>query len=180
MQSRTVVRAAVLAASVGTAFCFTATAWAQDVHEIPQSIEVQHTDDIFALTQLALRPAPVGPAAKAALDLLKRHHQRENEYILPPLTLLDALAAGKVTPDMRWAIPMADKVKATKELIFIEHTQITDAMNALLSAAELANDKEAVDFARSAVADSMGDMELQEPMTVLIGEYLKLKLPPAP
>jgi len=37
-----------------------------------------------------------------------------------------------------------------------------------------------VDFARSAVADSMGDMELQEPMTVLIGEYLKLKLPPAP
>src|SRR5689334_2359130 len=68
--------------------------------EIPQSIRLQHQEDEAALTELSRKPAPVGPAAKAALDLIKRHHQREVEYILPPLTLLPQIADGKVTPDM--------------------------------------------------------------------------------
>jgi hypothetical protein len=74
---------------------------------------------------------------------------------------------------------MADKVKATREEIFLEHTAVTDAMNAILLEADKVDDKEAAEFARAAAADSLGDLEIQEPTTVLIGEYLKLKLGPA-
>jgi hypothetical protein len=153
---------------------------AQPAHDIPQSIRLQHQEDEATLTELSRKPAPVGPAAKAALDLLKRHHQREAEYILPPLTLLPQLADGKVTPDMKWAIEMADQVKASREQIFQEHAQITEAMNALLLAAERAHNPDAAEFARGAVADSLADMELDEPTTVLIGEYLRSKLPATP
>jgi hypothetical protein len=146
-------------------------------HDIPQSIRLQHQEDEATLTELSRRPAPVGPAAKAALDLVKRHHQREAEYILPPLTLLPQIADGKITPDMKWAIAMADRVKANREQIFQEHSQITDAMNALLQAAERANNAAAAEFARGAVADSLSDMELQEPMTIVIGDLLRSKLP---
>jgi DNA-binding XRE family transcriptional regulator len=155
-------------------------AMAQPAHDIPQSIRLQHEEDEATLNELSRKPAPVGPAAKAALDLVKRHHQREAEYILPPLTLLPQLADGKVTPDMKWAIEMADKVKANHEQIFQEHAQITDAMNALLLAADRAHNAAAAEFARGAVADSLADMELDEPTTILIGDYLRSKLPATP
>ena len=78
---------------------------------------------------------------------------------------------------MKWAIAMADRVKAEREQIFQEHTQITDAMNALAAAARKAHDMAAFDFAAAAVADSLNDIELIEPMTIVIGDYLKAKLP---
>ena len=109
--------------------------------------------------------------------LFKKHLQREEEYILPPLTLLPLLADGKISPDMKWAIAMADRVRTDREQIFQEHTQITDAMNALAAAAQKAHDTAAYDFARGAAADSLNDIELMEPMTIVIGDYLKTKLP---
>jgi hypothetical protein len=149
---------------------------AQTEHDIPQSIRLEHEDSIAQLTKLSKRRAPVGPAAQKALELIKQHQAREAEYILPPLTLLPLLAAGKISPDMKWAVEMADKIKAHREEIFQEHTQITDAMNALLAAADHARDAEAAEYARTAVADSLGDLEIQEPAALLVGEYLRTKL----
>ena len=145
--------------------------------EIPQSLRVEHNDTLEQLAALARRHGPVGVEAGKAMILFKKHLQREEEYILPPLTLLPLLADGKISPDMKWAIAMADRVRAEREQIFQEHTQITDAMNALATAAQKAHDTAAFDFARGAAADSLNDIELMEPMTIVIGDYLKAKLP---
>jgi hypothetical protein len=147
---------------------------------IPQSIALSHQENVAELTMLSGKPAPVGPAAQAALEVLKAHIVRENTYIMPPLTLLAKLADGKITPDMKWAIAMADRVKADREEIFQEHTRITDAMNALLLAADQANDTSAAEFAHGAVADSLSDIELQLPMTLVIGDLLRSKLEAKP
>ena len=145
--------------------------------EITQSLRLEHQDTLEQLTALSHRHGPVGVEAGKALALFEAHLKREEEFIFPPLTLLPDLAAGKVSPDMKWAIAMADRVKAEREETFQEHTKITDAMNALLAAARKAHDREAMDFAQSAVADSLNDLELLEPMSIVIGEYLKAKLP---
>jgi hypothetical protein len=144
--------------------------------DIPSSILLSHQTDISHLTELTHRPGALGEVAKKALDLLKRHHQREVEYILPPLTLIPSLAAGRFSPDMKWAVAMADKVVANREDIFREHTEITDVMSALHVEAEKVDDTDAADFARDALADSVGDMELQEPASVLVGEIVRAKL----
>ena len=88
-----------------------------------------------------------------------------------------SLPTAKLSEDMKWAIAMAERVKAEREQIFQEHTQITDAMNALATAAQKAHDTAALDFARTAVADLLNDIELLEPMAIVVGEFLKVKLP---
>lgn len=159
------------------------TAWpavaqpAPHAGDIPQSLRLEHEDTLQQLGVLARRRGPVGEEARKALVLFKKHIQREETYILPPLTVLPLLADGKVSPDMKWAIVMADQVKAHREEIFQEHTQITDAMNALAAAARTTHDTAALDFAKAAVADSLNDTELVEPMAIVVGDYLKAKLP---
>jgi hypothetical protein len=150
-----------------------------EVHPIPQSLRVEHDETIERLSMLAKRPGPVGAEARKALVVFKRHAVREQEFILPPLTLLPLLADGKVTPDMAWAVAMADRVKAEQEQIFEEHTQVTEVLNALVVAATKAHDKEAAEFAEAAAADSLNDVELLEPTVLLIGDYLRAKLPAA-
>lgn len=148
-------------------------------HPIPQSEQLEHQDTMAELTALSHRRGPIGEAATKALELYKAHVQRENAYILPPLSLLPMLADGKVTPDMAWALPMIDRVKAEHEEIFQEHTKITDAMSALHAAGQHAHDQHVQDFAEAAVADSLNDLEILEPTVLLIGEYLRSKLPNA-
>jgi hypothetical protein len=169
-----------IAAVLGAVCASSRLANAQPKHEIPQSIQLEHAEIIGQLEELVQRPSPVGPEAQKALELVKRHQQREDEYILPPLTLLPVLAEGKVSPDMQWAIEMADMVKANRTEIFLEHSRITDAMNALLAAAEAANDKDAAEFAKGMVSSSLGDMEVEEPATVMVGEILRTKLRSGP
>ena len=155
-----------------------APAMAQD-HPIPQALRIEQKETLEQLTALAARPAPVGPAAKDALALLQKHYAREREFILPPLTLLLPMSEGKVTPDMRWAIPMTDRVRAEQEQIYVEHATMIDELNLLLEAARTANDADGIDFAQTAAADSLNDLELLVPMVLVIGDYLHARLPPA-
>jgi hypothetical protein len=113
------------------------------------------------------------------LVLYKKHAAREEEFIFPPLTLLPLLADGKVTPDMAWAIPMTDRVRAEREDIFVEHTRLTDALNLLVVAAARAHDSEARAFAEAMATDSLNDLEILQPMLLLIGDILHSKLPAA-
>ena len=91
--------------------------------EIPQSIRLEHENTIEQLTKLSKKHGPVGVEASKALGLFKAHLQREQEFILPPLSLLLQLADGKATPDMKWAIAMADRVKSERELDYQEHAK---------------------------------------------------------
>jgi hypothetical protein len=180
MRSSAIAIPAAFVLAAIAACCLPGPAAAQSTShagDIPQSMRVEHQNTLEQLTALSHKHGPVGVEASKALALFKQHLQREDEFILPPLTLLHDLADGKISPDMKWAIAMADRVKAEREKTFQEHTQITDAMNALAAAARKAHDTAALDFAEAAVADSLTDLELMEPMTIVIGDYLKAKLP---
>ena len=177
--------AAITAAVALTAFVALAppgATWAQQAqqtHPIPQSIRLDHEEAIRQLTAVAHRKGRTGEIARKALEVFKAHIRREEEYILPPLTLAPAIAEGRVTPDMRWAIAMVDRIKADREIIFTEHTTITAWMNQLAEAARRSHEKDVLELARTLVADSLTDTEVMEPAAIVIGEYLRAKLPPA-
>ena len=151
---------------------------AAEAHPIPQSLILEHQETMERLTELSARQGKVGEVARQALDLFKRHTQREQDYILPPLALLPDLADGHVTPDMQWALDMADRVRSDREVIFQEHSAVTDVLNALLVAGQAAHDREAIEFARAAATDSLNDIEIMEPTVVMIGDVLRAKLAP--
>jgi hypothetical protein len=167
------IAAAVLAAAV---FFAGAPARADDAHPIPQSLRLAHEATIQYVTQLAARPARVGEEARRLLPLYQAHMAKEDEYILPPLTLLPALARGEASPDMRWAIPMSDRVKAEQDEIYRSHTAVIEQCAALEFAAENAGDNDVRDWVHSAIVDDLGDLELQEPMAVLVGDILRARL----
>jgi hypothetical protein len=169
------ILAAIATLGVGTGAVSTAAAEPAG-HLIPQSLAMEHRETIERLEALGRRPGAVGAAARKSLALFRRHVAREEEFILPPLTLLPRLAGGKAAPDMAWAIPMCDRVKAEQREIFQEHTDITTAANELWAAGMAAHDKQAMDFARGAVADSLNDLEIEEPAVLMIGTWLHDKL----
>jgi len=181
-RSSTLLASLALAAaawSLSPGIAVSQTAPAAVAHPIPQSLRLEHEDTAERLGRLAKRPGEVGVEARKALELFRRHAAREEEYIMPPLTLLPLLADGKVTPDMEWAVAMSDRVRADREVIFQEHTQVTDVLNRLVVAAIRAHDKDATDFAQAAATDSLNDLEVLEPTVLLIGDYLRAKLPAA-
>jgi hypothetical protein len=179
-KSTAITAAAVLSALVALAPGSSAWAQAQPVHEIPQAIKLDHEQTLRQLAAIAKRHTRTGDIARKAMVVFKEHIRREEEYIIPPLTLAPAIADGHVRPDMRWAIAMVDRIKADREIIFTEHTVITAWMNELAAAAEKAHERDALEFARSAVADSLYDTEVTEPTAIVIGEYIRAKLPPGP
>jgi hypothetical protein len=146
-------------------------------HPIPESLHLEHQVTNEYLTKLSQRPGAIGAEAGKLLGLFKAHMAKEEEYILPPLVLLPALARGQVTPDMTWAIPMSDRVKAEQEQIFQSHVAVVEQAMALELAADNAGDEEVRDWVRSAIIDDMGDLELMEPMSALIGDIIRSKLP---
>ena len=173
-------RSLTAALAGATLLCLGGLACAQPApatHDIPPSLAAEHAETIERLQSLSAHPGEVGAVARQALALYQKHEAREREYIMPPLTLLPEIADGKVTPDMAWALKMADQVKADRAEIFAEHTKVTDIANALLAAGQRAHDPEAVEFAKAAVADSLNDIEILEPAVVVIGDYLRAKLP---
>lgn len=181
MGSGIAVRAMLTAlAVVATAGSWTGSAAAQTqpAHDIPQSFKVAHEEILAELAAIGKRRSHTGLIARGAITAVQRHFQREEEYILPPLTLAPAIALGKITPDMKWAIAMTDRIKADRETIFVEHTVITDWMNELAAAAERAHEADVIIFARAALVDALNDTEVNEPMAIVIGEYLRAKLGP--
>jgi hypothetical protein len=177
MDRRTsLIAASVFLGAVATTVVATRAADQPQQRPVPQSEAFEHEEVIGKLTRLAQKPAPVGPAAQKALELIKPHLDHDKEVALPPLTLLPLLAEGKVTPDMKWALPLIDQVKAEQPQNTKEHEAITAALTALFNAGEDANDPEASGIARECTGDLLNDDEVGEPTVLLIGEYLRAKL----
>ncbi len=154
---------------------------AATLHNIPQSLIFEHEQTLAELSRLSQKPGEVGVAARSAEALFKRHIAREREYILPPLALLPDIADGKVAQeDVAWALAMTDRVRADREAIYLEHTEVTERMNALHIAGIRAHDRETTEFAKAAAADSLNDLEILEPTVIMIGDYLRSKLPAKP
>ncbi len=179
MRSRPAVTSSLVALAFGVWLGWHGSATAQQAanhHELPASVQLEHEQTLQRLAILTRRKGAVGVAAKKAEAVLKEHMAREVDYILPPLTLLPELAEGKATPDMKWALAMTDRTKATREEIFEERARMTDALNGIIAAALPVHDNEAIAFAQDVAADVLVDTELEEPTVLLIGEYLHLKL----
>jgi hypothetical protein len=176
MRSTIILRATtILLATFAVHAAQTATA-SETSLAVPQSLRTEHAQLIETLTELAQRHDNVANAAQAALTILKPHLAKEEEYVFPPLGLLPALSDGQISSGMRDAVTMADKVKAERDVLFKEHTRITEALNSLIAAAEQDKQPALVAFARSAALHSLDEVEVLQPAAILVGEYVKARL----
>ena len=118
----------------------------------------------------------VGEAAKAVAKALHPHFVKEEEYALPPLGLLAPLSKGEVTAEMKSVLAMTGRLKKELTEMLAEHRTIVGLLEKLSAAAKKEGKSEFAVFAEKLTLHARTEEEVLYPASILIGEYVKLKL----
>ena len=143
--------------------------------EVPKSIKLEHEELHEDLEEATMESGSVGDAAKAVQEVLQPHFLKEEEFALPPLGLLSKLSNGQITPEMKDAIAMADRLRAELNQMLSEHREIVARLKTLTEAALKENKIEYVQFAEKLTLHAQTEEEVLYPAAILVGEYLKLQ-----
>ena len=144
--------------------------------KIPQPIKLEHEELHAELVKATKAGGKIGEAARTVARLLHPHFEKEEEYALPPLGLLSSLAEGKVSPGMGAVLTMTDKLKAELPQMMDEHKAIVAALKNLSDAAKKEKKTEYAHFSEKLMLHAQTEEEVLYPTSILIGDYLKLKL----
>lgn len=142
---------------------------------LPASLLVQQTALLERVSAMAAQPGPVGPEAARLQTLLQAHMKDLNDVVLPPLGLLATIAADDARADMKWALPLVERARAEHGQHVQMHEQITAQLLRLYNAADPADTAQAGTLARDVAAYMLGEIEVTEPTTALVGKYLRAR-----
>lgn len=145
--------------------------------DIPESVKAEHEELHGELSAAAKAPGRTGEAARHVAELLHPHFVSEEQFALPPLALLRPLADGRVAPEMRDAIVLTDRLKAEMPRMLDEHKAIVIALEELGRAAKAERHPEISRFVEKLTLHAQHEEQVLYPAAILVGEYLKLKLP---
>ncbi len=143
---------------------------------IPEPMKLEHNELHAELVKATKEPGKLGEAAKAVAKVLHNHFVKEEEYAIPPLGLLQRLAQGKVTSEMRDVLVMTDKLKTDLPVMLDEHKQIVSALQTLTAIAKKKGKSKYVRFAEKLMLHAKTEEEVTYPTSILIGEYIRTKL----
>lgn len=146
----------------------------------PPSIRREHEELHADLARAGQMPGRLGETAREVARILHPHFLREDEYAMPPLSLLVRLAKGQVTPDMAEVLPLVARLKDEMPLMIEEHRAILGAVRAFAIAAEEHEDERYIRFAADLMLHAQLEEEVLYPASILVGEYVKAKLRPEP
>lgn len=142
----------------------------------PKSLSAEH-EELHAELEKAIKSGgTTGDAARGVNCALEPHFLKEEEYALPPLKLLPKLASGAVSPDMTAAVEMASKLRSSLGQMLQEHKEISVALDVLIDAAKQEGKDDVVRFAEKLKMHAKMEEEVLYPASILVGEYLKLKV----
>ena len=144
--------------------------------KVPESLKLEHEELHAELARSIKAGGKTGEAAKAVAGVLHNHFLKEEEFALPPIGLLAALARGEVDEEMRGVLVMTERLKAELPEMLREHQSVVAALEQLTAAAEKEKLPEHTRFAEKLMLHAQTEEEVLYPAAVLVGEYLKLKL----
>lgn len=142
----------------------------------PRTLRAEHREMHHEITRAVEAGGRTGEAARRVADLLHDHFIKEEEFALPPLAALSALARGAPIPDPGGILKLAERLKVELSRLVYEHDEIVRALQALIVTAKADQKPEIVRFAEQLVLHAETEEEVLYPAAILVGEYLKLKL----
>jgi iron-sulfur cluster repair protein YtfE (RIC family) len=144
--------------------------------KIPESLKLEHEELHADLVRATKAGGKTGEAAKAVAKVLHEHFIKEEEFALPPIGLLSALARGEVDKEMRSVLAMTDRLKTELPEMLREHEAVVAALKQLTVAAKEEKLPEHARFAEKLTLHAHTEEDVLYPAAILVGEYLKLKL----
>jgi hypothetical protein len=145
-------------------------------HEVPEALRMEHEELGDQLRKALDAGGKTGEAAKKVMQVLRPHILLEEEYAMPPLTILARLARGEVTPEMRRYLAPAEMLKAELPRMLDEHKLIVEALRDLLRAATEEHQYGYAGLAQKMILHAQLEEEVLYPASILVGEYLRSKL----
>lgn len=154
----------------------TGTAAASPI-EIPKSLQIEHEAIHSALVEATKAPGSVGLAAKELAQVLHPHFVREEQIALPPLGLIEPLAAGGRLPEavVTEALAMTDALKSELPRMLEEHKTIRAAVEKLLLAARAEKAAKAEQLAEDLALHARTEEEVLYPAALLVGDLLRAR-----
>jgi hypothetical protein len=142
---------------------------------IPKPLKLEHEELHAELITATRASGRIGVAATAVAKVLHEHFLKEEEFALPPLGLLTALARDQLDEDAKSVLSMTDRLKSELSEMLEEHKVVVAALKNLIAAAEVEKKPEHARFAEKLVLHAQTEEEVLYPAAILVGEYLKLK-----
>jgi iron-sulfur cluster repair protein YtfE (RIC family) len=145
--------------------------------QTPESIAAEHRELHEVLAGATKEPGELGAAARNLEAALAPHFKREEQIATPPLGLLDKLAHGPATAEMRGVLPMTDALEAELPKMLKEHEGIKAKAAAFRAAAVSAKRDEYVRFADTLAAHARQEEQILYPAAIVVGRYVKATAP---
>ena len=142
---------------------------------IPKPLKLEHEELHAELITATRASGRIGEAATAVAKVLHEHFLKEEEFALPPLGLLTALARDQLDEDAKSVLSMTDRLKSELSEMLEEHKVVVAALKNLIAAAEVEKKPEHARFAEKLMLHTQTEEEVLYPAAILVGEYLKLK-----
>jgi hypothetical protein len=146
------------------------------VFKVPVSLKLEHDELHAALVRAIKAGGKTGKAANAVANVLHTHFVKEEEFALPPIGLLGALARGKIDTRMRSVLSLTERLKAELPHMLREHKAVIAALKKLTAAAKKEKRPVHARFAGKLMLHAQTEEEVLYPAAILVGEYLKTKL----
>jgi iron-sulfur cluster repair protein YtfE (RIC family) len=143
--------------------------------QIPESMRLEHSAIHSALERAMKEPGGVGDAAQDLAKVLHPHFVREEQIALPPLGLLESLAAGVVVSDPRAVLEMTDALRRELPHMLQEHTRIRAAVEKLRAAARAARRPQYVRLADELALHARTEEEVLYPAAILVGDLVRAR-----
>ena len=118
---------------------------------ITQTLQSEHAALHERLRRATEAGGEVGEAAKTLARLMHPHFVKEDQFALPPLGLLVALARGETNAEMAAVLELTDRLEAELPQMLEEHRGIVEALSKLREAAARAGHDDIVTFAEALV-----------------------------
>lgn len=143
---------------------------------IPTPLQEEHEALHDELRRATEAGGEVGEAAKTLVRLMHPHFVKEDQFALPPLGLLGALARGEHPTEMAEVLVLTDRLEADLPAMLEEHKAIVAALQRLQDAAERAGRSDIVIFAQKLVEHARTEEEVMYPAAILVGRHVRLLL----
>ena len=143
--------------------------------EVPASIKREHEYLLSEITKITLLGDSTAKAAMKLKELMQHHFSEEEDYVLPSLGLLPALAEGQIPSHSKEVISLAEKLRAQWVHMNVEHQLIKAHMAELIRAADKENHAGITSLEQEITKHVAIEEEVLFPAALLVGEYLKLK-----
>lgn len=140
--------------------------------KMPDSLRKRHEAFHAEFTEATKDEGKVGDAARAIEKLATAHFAKAKD-VFPPLGLLPRLAEGKVTPEMREAVKIAEKLRADLPQIRRDHHELIAGLKKLGEAAKVEGKTDYVRFVERLTLHIQEEEEVLYPTVLLVGDAVK-------